>query len=294
MIAGRRSHAGLPLGVLLALAAPSFAQDPPAATVELRLTVRDVSGSLVPSSSVKVFVNGDEVALAGGGAGSIVNVPAATAEVVLEPSDSDGFWRRQVRLLAGSRSARSSRCLYVAPKPTNFTIPYVSRSVPWLDGGLADRGLAHLEPAFLEDPALGAGGRFGEYEAILHYNYARALQQTCLSESYDTCASARSLLKSILASIDNDSEKASRYLGAKVTRSMVADALADIDRKEAAETYRTATAAVQARDLEAARASFAKVEAGLAESPEVYRSIGVNAARLQADLGYVSTLSALH
>ena len=251
--------------------------------------VTEKDGAPVAAASIKVLVEG-------------IGVPIATKDGVNTFAAKRNFSELQVSLSAGAGFL--NRELAVAPlgwvRPTPKTFVMARRQPPYtrqfllgalalLDAVRIDAALAHLELAY-DDPARRDSRGLDYYEAMLRYNYARALQQACLSNLYETCVEARNKLEAVLNEIETSPSGSAIYSKQGVTREMVRRAIADLESRRAKLSYQAMLSSVRDANYGGALAQLDSIEGEIAKSPAAYSANRVNLNLLKRDRAYVESL----
>lgn len=207
-------------------------------------------------------------------------------EFVAVPSAPDLVSRKIV--------VRQSKC--DQPNQTRFSLaPKVPRlDTAYLDAGLIlfndknyDEALAYFHAAE-SAPGRNPNSKLDSYEARLRYNYARALHQTCLYRSYNTCQDALDRLSTIKDSITKDSFSKRVYNEeAKIDDAAV---VRDIDRLNeylAAENYKEAICNSNLGKQEVALKQLEAIQAERKTKAKAYDAVGVKPKRLATDIDFL-------
>jgi hypothetical protein len=214
-------------------------------------------------------------------------IPEGAKRLSLKLGAGPGFRGRTIALLASALRPTRKQVFIVERTRTAFNQGYLAQGLARLDReNDPDAALALFDNAFRGSARTGAA--LDSYEATLRYNYARALQKTCLRLEFDTCDDARQMFSAILETMNSSSKDRKVYESVRVTPAMVQRALADLDSRDTKLHYDNFTAALKSSDYEQAQTS---IEAVQQADPKVLKAQGLTVDRLAKDRAYLQTLS---
>ena len=211
-----------------------------------------------------------------------VSIPEGTGKLSIRVTAAN-FWDRTLRLYATSLSASKTNIFFMEKKDAAFTKAYLAEGVRRLNNGEIDAALARFEYAYHGDQNRSDDSELDSYEAILRYNYGRALQQACLRANFDTCDSAAERFNAILDSINLSKETKKMYERNRVNADLVRRALIDLKARDAKILYDRFTIAFVAKDVAKATALLEDVSKSFDQDPKGYEAHGVTRARINAD-----------
>jgi len=162
-------------------------------------------------------------------------------------------------------------------------LKYVTSGVALFEAQRFDAALAYYQVAYSEPHRKTT---IDEYEAILRYNYARALHQTCIELSYDTCSVAQERLVEIRDAFNKKPDERKVYEEyARISKDRVMGDLEILEKHAAINQYKKGVCAARVGQSEAAIAQLERVVKAQAANPKVFSAVGVTRKRLEEDLG---------
>jgi hypothetical protein len=272
--------------IMVLLAAQGAHAQTPTATVLLKeYGVGDLKPALFKAtaddSDVVSSIDGNEIRL---------SIPDGTRRLRLTLGGGQEFRERQVALYAAALPTTRTTSFVVERKRASFTREYLSQGLARLDRERdPDAALALFDYAYRD--SAGTDTELDAYQATLRYNYARALQQTCLRLEFDTCDEAKQTLDGILESMVASSGDRRIYESVRVTAVLVRKALDDLASRAAKLQYDTFTAAIAAGNYEQAQVAIDAIEKSLTTDPMALKSQRLTPSRIAKDRAFVNSRS---
>lgn len=219
-----------------------------------------------------------------------ISVPEGAKRLILKLGAGPSFRERTVALHPAALRPTRKQVFVVERTRPRFNRDYLTQGLTRLDRERdPDAALALFDNAFRDSTRTDA--ELDSYEAILRYNYARALQQTCLRLEYDTCDDARQMLSAILETMNSSSQDRKVYESVHVTSALVQRALTDLASRDAKVHYGNFTAALASSDYVQAKSSIEAIEQAFAEDPKALKAQGLTAGRIAKDRAFFQSLS---
>jgi hypothetical protein len=218
---------------------------------------------------------------------AFVKVPSDATDVRIEVDSQPTYANRRITIARIAIRAGAVQEINLEPKAAQFTKQYLLSGVSRLDNGMVDGGIALFEHAFRDDPDRKANAVVDDYEAMLRYNYARSLQQACLTLKYASCGEAKRMLEQIAQ--DMKGGALAVYTSNRVTPALVDAALADLNTRTVNERYRAAKEDSDAGRLDQARQGFKSMLDDLPRNPQAFTASSISKERLRSDLDFVES-----
>lgn len=246
-------------------------------------------GSIKPEVC-EAIADGSDALVTLGASDVKISVPEGAKRLSLKLGAGPGFRERTVALHAAALRPTRRQIFVVERMRPTFNRDYLLQGLARLDRERdPDAALALFDNAFRDSTRTDA--ELDSYEAILRYNYARALQQTCLRLEFDTCDDARQMLSAILETMNSSSQDRRVYESVRVTSALVQRALTDLASRDAKLHYGNFTAALASSDYEQARTSIETIEQAFVEDPKPLKAQGLTAAKIAKDRAFLQSLS---
>lgn len=245
--------------------------------------------SLVMPENFSATIDGADVVAKVEGTEIRLPIPSGARVLALKADAGQAYRRRSIALYTKAVRPEHQNIFFVEKIRDRFDRDYLTDGLARLDNDPdSDAALAVFENAFRDQTRQGAD--LDPYEAVLRYNYARALQQTCLRLSFDTCGVARKMLDEILQAMNASPQDRKIYQSVRVNVALIQKALNDLSSQDAKIQYESFTAAVAAKDFDTADRSIEGLEKSLTVNPLPLRSQGLTASRIAKDRAFLKSL----
>ena len=244
--------------------------------------VTEKDGAPVTAASIKVLVEGSGVPIVTKDGVHTFAAKRNFSQLQVSLSAGAGFLSRELAVSPWGWVRPTQKTFVMARRQPHYTTQFLLGALALLDAVRIDAALAHLDLAY-DDPARRDSRGLDYYEAILRYNYARALQQACLDNLYETCVDARNRLDAVLQEIEAGPSGSAIYGKQGVTRELVRRAIAGLESRRAKQSYQAMILSVHEANYSGALAKLDSIEEEIAKSPAAYSSNGINVRRLKLD-----------